>query len=102
MVPRTGDTVTIPQRLPGFRYCLWVVVLAIGLVKRASLSVRGAARAMQVMFAQLGLGQAPTASTARLWLLRVGLGQLRRPKVVRPDWIWLVDHSTQVDDAKCF
>jgi hypothetical protein len=81
---------------------LWVVVLSVALVKVASLSLRGAARALQVVLTQLGLGRAPTAGTVRLWLLRVGLGQVRRPKAAAADWVWLMDHSTQVDDAKCF
>lgn len=44
---------------------------------------------------------APHASTGRLWLLRLGLWALRRPKVVADDWVWLTDHSIQIGQCKC-
>jgi hypothetical protein len=44
---------------------------------------------------------AVNASTGRLWLLRVGLAALRRPKVVAADWVWMVDHSIQIGQCKC-
>jgi hypothetical protein len=40
--------------------------------------------------------QVPHWSTSRMWLMRLGLAQLRRPVVVAPDWVWLVDHSVQL------
>jgi len=36
---------------------------------------------------------APDWSTGRLWLLRIGLAALLRPKVVAEDRVWMVDHS---------
>ena len=44
---------------------------------------------------------APDWSTGRLWIMRVGLAALRRPKVVADDWVWLVDHSIQIGQQKC-
>ena len=40
-------------------------------------------------------------STGRLWLLRVGLAALLRPKVIAEDWVWMVDHSIQIGQCKC-
>ena len=39
--------------------------------------------------------------SVRLWLLRLGLYQLTRPKVKADDWIWIVDHTVQIGDRKC-
>jgi hypothetical protein len=44
---------------------------------------------------------APDGSTGRLWLLRIGLAALLRPKVVAADWAWMVDHSIQIGPCKC-
>jgi hypothetical protein len=44
---------------------------------------------------------APDWSTGRLWLLRIGLAALLRPKVVAADWVWMVDHSIQIGPCKC-
>src|SRR5512135_408876 len=44
---------------------------------------------------------APDWSTGRLWLLRIGLAALLRPKVVAEDWVWMVDHSIQIGQCKC-
>jgi len=43
----------------------------------------------------------PVWSTGRLWLLRVGLAALLRPKVIAEDWVWMVDHSIQIGQCKC-
>jgi hypothetical protein len=44
---------------------------------------------------------APDCSTGRLWLLRIGLAALLRPKIVAEDWVWMVDHSVQIGQCKC-
>jgi hypothetical protein len=44
---------------------------------------------------------APDRSTGRLWLMRIGLAALRRPKIVAEDWIWMIDHSIQIGQCKC-
>ena len=44
---------------------------------------------------------APDWSTGRLWLLRIGLAALLRPKVVAEDWVWMIDHSIQIGQCKC-
>lgn len=37
----------------------------------------------------------------RLWLLRLGLYQLTRPKTHADDWMWIVDHTMQLGERKC-
>jgi hypothetical protein len=36
-----------------------------------------------------------------LWLLRLGLAALLRPKVIAADWVWMIDHSIQIGPCKC-
>jgi hypothetical protein len=36
-----------------------------------------------------------------MWLMRLGLAALKRPKVKASDWVWLVDHSIQIGPTKC-
>lgn len=45
-------------------------------------------------------GEAPTAQCGRMWLLRIGLFELQRPKVQADDWIWIVDHTIQLGTIK--
>ena len=49
-------------------------------------------------------GLAVTAASyysVRLWLMRLGLYQLSRPKVQADDWIWIIDHTMQLGERKC-
>lgn len=39
--------------------------------------------------------------SVRLWLLRLGLYQLSRPKQQADDWMWIIDHTLQLGDRKC-
>ena len=39
--------------------------------------------------------------SVRLWLLRLGLYQLNRPKTPADDWMWIVDHTMQLGERKC-
>lgn len=36
-----------------------------------------------------------------MWLLRLGLYEVTRPKEKADDWIWLVDHTVQIGTTKC-
>ena len=44
---------------------------------------------------------APHWTSGRLWLLRVGLFKLTRPKPPGDDWIWFADHTVQIGVEKC-
>ncbi|OQY12540.1 MAG: hypothetical protein B6I33_06360, partial [Propionibacterium sp. 4572_24] len=45
--------------------------------------------------------EAPHWTTGRMWLLRVGLYKLTRPKTIADDWVWIVDHTVQIGTEKC-
>ena len=44
---------------------------------------------------------AASYSSVRLWLLRLGLYQLNRPKARADDWMWIMDHTMQLGERKC-
>jgi hypothetical protein len=39
--------------------------------------------------------------SVRLWLLRLGLYQLKHPKEEAEDWMWIVDHTLQIGEYRC-
>ena len=43
----------------------------------------------------------PHATTGRMWLLRLGYFKLHRPKERADDWVWIIDHTTQIGKEKC-
>jgi hypothetical protein len=46
-------------------------------------------------------GATGTYYSVRLWLLRLGLYQLRAPQQQAEDWMWIIDHTMQLGERKC-
>jgi hypothetical protein len=44
--------------------------------------------------------ETPCANTGRMWLLRLGLYELTRPKVKADDWVLIFDHTVQLGGMK--
>ena len=80
------------------------MLLFVTFVLSSITSLRGAARAINVVTAALPvpLPLVPCSWwTGRLWLLRLGLYKLTRPKTKADDWVWILDHSVQIGPEKC-
>jgi len=72
------------------------------LVIDAACSLRAGSAVMQLLQGVWpALSRRPAANTGQLWLLRVGLFELTRPKEVADDWVWIVDHTVQIGTVKC-
>jgi hypothetical protein len=68
----------------------------------AACSLRGAGAVMGLLQGRLPeLDRAPAEGTGQLWLLRLGLYELQRPKEVANDWVWIMDHTVQIGTTKC-
>lgn len=68
----------------------------------AACSLRSASAVMQLLKCLWPeLSRRPAANTGQLWLLRVGLFELTRPKEVADDWVWIIDHTVQIGTVKC-
>ena len=82
----------------GVMASLWFVLL----VLKSGASLRCAANALELFGSATGQHHIdPDRSTGRLWLLRIGLAALLRPKDIANDWVWFVDHSIQIGQCKC-
>lgn len=86
----------------GQQYPVGTVRWFLALVLDCGASLRCAASVLAFLGAASGHDTiAPHGSTGRLWLLRLGLAALLRPKVIAADWVWMVDHSIQIGQCKC-
>lgn len=86
----------------GHTYTEGAIRLFLELVLDAACSLRGASAVMKLLGGLLpDLERAPVASTGQMWLLRIGLFELMRPKEVAEDWVWIVDHTVQIGTTKC-
>ena len=73
----------------------------VSLVLNCGASLRCAAKVLGLFNPTQGQdGIEPARTTGRLWLLRIGLAALRRPKVIATDWVWMADHSIQIGRCK--
>ncbi len=84
-------------------YSLGHITLFISLVLSATVSLRCASRVIEIVmsFLQLPL-PSPSWFSGRFWLLRLGYYKLTRPKEHADDWVWIVDHTIQIGEEKCF
>jgi hypothetical protein len=86
----------------GQQYAVGVVHWFVSLVLTCGASLRCAASVLEFIgSASDQEGICPDRSTGRLWLLRIGLAALLRPKAIADDWVWMVDHSIQIGQTKC-
>jgi hypothetical protein len=90
------------DRIARHSYSLGCMVLWLSFVLVSSNSLRSAALNLKIVSDFLGLNlSTPTWYSGRLWLQRLGYYKLMRPKVIAPDWVWIVDHSVQSGQEKC-
>lgn len=69
---------------------------------RAGTSQGAASKVLNVMRLFLPwIGSVPTADCGQLWVLRIGLFEVTRPKEIRNDRAWIVDHTVQIGTTKC-
>ncbi len=78
------------------------IFLFVQFVLSSGISMRAASRVLELISSFLELNiSIPSWHTGRLWLLRIGLYKLERPKQIAADWIWIIDHTVQLGNEKC-
>lgn len=94
------DWNSVPQ---WHQFCAAMIGLFVELVITAPVSQRGASQSLAQILNRLFGKQLriPCANTGRLWVLRLGLYELTRPKEKADDWVWIVDHTIQISSVKC-
>lgn len=85
----------------GQQYAVGVVRWFVSFVLDSGASLRCAAGVLGRLGRATDREITPHWTTGRLWLLRIGLAALRRPKVIAADWAWMIDHSIQIGQCKC-
>jgi hypothetical protein len=79
-----------------------LVGLFADLVLKAATSQRAAAAVLRIVAPYIpGLKRIPCANSGRMWLMRLGLYELLRPKEAADDWVWIMDHTVQLGPWKC-
>jgi hypothetical protein len=84
------------------QFPLGVIAGSLALVLRTGTRLQRVAEVLAMHWNWCGLA-VTTASyySVRLWLMRLGLYQLSRPKVQADDWMWIMDHTMQLGERKC-
>lgn len=89
------------ERVQGHHYALRVMLIAINWVCEANTSFRAAAKCFEVLQqAQASAEESPSFWAIRLWVLRVGFYELKRPKPQANDWVLIVDSTIAVGQHK--
>jgi hypothetical protein len=75
------------------------------LMMRGLLDARAGQRSLAAVLRMVshwlpGGAATPCANTARMWLLRLGLYELTRPRRKADDWVWILDHTVQLGPHK--
>jgi hypothetical protein len=84
------------------QYPLGVVAGSLALVLRGGTRLRRVPSVLGMNWNWCGIeARAASCYSVRLWLLRLGLYQLKRPKQQADDWMWIVDHTVQMGPRKC-
>lgn len=88
--------------VPRHQYSVGMVRLLLEAVLSCAASQRTAASVVRLFASWLpGVSESPCANTGRMWLLRLGLYELTRPKEQADDWAWIMDHTLQLGPFKC-
>jgi hypothetical protein len=84
------------------QYPFGVIRLFVEFVMHAAVSLRGASGVLGIIQHLLpDVQRTPCANAGQMWLLRIGLYEVTRPKEKADDWVWLVDHTVQIGAMKC-
>jgi hypothetical protein len=90
-------------KIPRHQFPLAVVASSLALVLRAGVPLQRVAQVLSLTWSWWAEGgRTGTYYSVRLWLMRLGLYQLSRPKPQADDWMWIIDHTMQMGEWKCF
>jgi len=89
-------------RIARQQFPLGVIAGSLALVLRTGTRLQRVADVLSMHWKWCGLNfTAASYYSVRLWLLRLGLYQLNRPKTQADDWMWIIDHTMQLGERKC-
>ena len=89
-------------KIPRHQFPLGVVAGSLALVLRTATHLKRVAEVLAMNWSWWADGgSVGTYYSVRLWLLRLGLYQLNRPKEQADDWMLIMDHTMMVGERKC-
>lgn len=90
------------MRPAGHTYSASAILVVLQMVLNGAVSFRASSAIVGLLQSFLPqFDSVPVPNTAQLWLLRLGLDELQRPKEKADDWIILFDHTVQLGRRKC-
>jgi hypothetical protein len=90
------------RHVPHHSHSLGQIQLFLELVLSSAIGFRAAASVLSVVSALFPTAErTPSPNGGQMWLLRLGLYELSRPKEQADDWIWIIDHTIQIGRVKC-
>lgn len=90
------------ERPANHHYCFGLIRLFLELVVQGTSSLGSASAALGLVRKYLpGVSRVPTDDCGQMWLLRIGLYEIQRPKEHVDDRVWIVDHTVQIGTTKC-
>jgi hypothetical protein len=85
-------------------YPLSIIILCIRLIIIAASPLRTASKSLECTFntlPELKIYTAPSFTTIKRWVQKVGHFKLLRPKTIATDWMVIIDASIQMGNEKC-
>ena len=85
-------------------YPVAIILLCVHLIIKAASPFRTAANSLEITFEflpELKDYKAPSCTTIKRWLQKVGYYKLTVPKAISNDWMILIDASIQMGEKKC-
>lgn len=84
------------------KHSLGLIQLYLRVVLSSAVGFRGAAASLEAVALLFPTEeQAPSPNGAQMWVLRLGLYLLSKPKEQAEDWAWIIDHTIQIGPKKC-
>jgi hypothetical protein len=100
--PKQDLAAAFGRRVPHHSHSLGLIQIYLRVVLCCAVGFRGAAAVLQVAALLFPTDeQAPSPNGGQMWLLRLGLYMLSRPKELADDWVWIIDHTIQIGPLKC-
>ena len=100
--PGTELIAAFDRHAPCHSHSLGLMVLFLKILLSCAVGFRGAAAVLKVVSSLFPTDElAPSPNGGQMWLLRIGLYELSRPKEQTDDWVWKVDHTIQIGSVKC-
>jgi hypothetical protein len=100
--PKQELAAAFGRRCPRHSHSLGLIQIYLRVVLNCAVGFRGAAAVLQVAALLFPTDeQAPSPNGGQMWLLRLGLYMLSRPKEQADDWVWIIDHTIQIGPLKC-